>query len=116
MKLWLLTFLFAVMSQGKTVLVVAPHPDDEILMAGNAISRALKDGDVVKVVIMSNGDINGYWSGFEREWESTLGLRILGLDEDNIYFLGYGDAILLPLFQKTDPEEVIRSPAGKWET
>jgi len=39
-----------------TVLVVAPHPDDEVLGPGGAIIRHLADGDAVHVVICTRGD------------------------------------------------------------
>ncbi|MGA9544730.1 MAG: PIG-L family deacetylase, partial [Candidatus Sulfotelmatobacter sp.] len=40
----------------KRILVFAPHPDDEALMASGVIYSALQNGDTVNVVVMTNGD------------------------------------------------------------
>lgn len=39
----------------QTVLVVAAHPDDEVLGAGGTIARHADDGDVVQVLIVAEG-------------------------------------------------------------
>lgn len=39
----------------KVVLVVAAHPDDEILGCGGTIARHIKDGDKVHVLILAEG-------------------------------------------------------------
>src|SRR5690349_21631527 len=43
-------------TSGKTLLVVAPHPDDEALLGSGIIYSALARGDTVRVVVMTNGD------------------------------------------------------------
>ncbi len=45
-------------STGK-ILVIAPHPDDDIIAAAGVIYRAVNRGDLCKVVFMTNGDLNG---------------------------------------------------------
>ena len=37
------------------ILVIAAHPDDEILGMGGTIAKYTKNGDVVKIVIMATG-------------------------------------------------------------
>jgi LmbE family N-acetylglucosaminyl deacetylase len=39
----------------KNVLVIAAHPDDEVLGAGGAIARHVEEGDVVTVLILGEG-------------------------------------------------------------
>ena len=46
------------------VLVLAPHPDDEVLGCGGAIMRHIASGDKVSVVIVTDG--GGHLEGAER--------------------------------------------------
>ena len=39
----------------KKILVVAAHPDDEVLGCGGTMARHAKNGDKVHIVFMSNG-------------------------------------------------------------
>src|SRR5258708_37428464 len=95
-----LMFAFAtnVAASPKTIVVFAHHPDDETLMAAGIIQAALSRADVVKVVIVTNGDINGQSVGFVRETESIAAMTYLGLDTQSVIFLGYGDALLMTLY------------------
>lgn len=43
-----------------TVLVIAPHPDDEILGCGGTIARLTADGQTVHVVITTRGEPSRY--------------------------------------------------------
>ena len=38
------------------ILVLAPHPDDEVFGCGGAIMRHIKQGDAVHVVLLTDGD------------------------------------------------------------
>jgi GT2 family glycosyltransferase/LmbE family N-acetylglucosaminyl deacetylase/2-polyprenyl-3-methyl-5-hydroxy-6-metoxy-1,4-benzoquinol methylase len=42
---------------GSRILVLAPHPDDEVFGCGGAIIRHIQQGDAVKVVIVSDGGL-----------------------------------------------------------
>ena len=42
--------------EGSRVLVLAPHPDDEVFGCGGAIMRHVDAGDLLKIVILSNGE------------------------------------------------------------
>lgn len=98
------------------LLVVAPHPDDEVLGAGGAIQMALERGAQVKVVIMTNGDgqlvapllLQQRWvprpaayvaAGEQRQAESLAALQSLGVPADSILFLGYPDRGLNKLWE-----------------
>ena len=97
------------------VLVLAPHPDDEVLCCAGYIEQARAAGRQVYIVWMTSGD------GFEMdeillshrvkvgpEGLRRLGLRrmdearaaasVLGITEDHLYFLGYPDRGLRHLF------------------
>lgn len=95
-------------SNGKRILIFAPHPDDEIVATGGLISEAVKDGFTVKIVFITNGDgfgnlinadplikINNTNEaialGYEREIEAIQAAKILGLKNENLIFLGYPD-------------------------
>lgn len=76
---------------GKRILVLAPHEDDEMLMAGGIINRAVEVGDEVKILLATNGDYNGEASGKGRIVESINALNALGVSKNDIMFLGYAD-------------------------
>jgi LmbE family N-acetylglucosaminyl deacetylase len=96
------------------VLVVAPHPDDESLCCGGLIHAARAGGARVAVVWFTNGD--GFrWSAMvaerklhpragtyrdfadRRAFEARNAAAILGLEPEELFFLGYPDRGLLPL-------------------
>lgn len=71
-------------------LIVAPHPDDELLVAGPLVSRMLERGDSIHVLYMTNGD-NLALDFPRRLTESVACCQMLGIPECNVHFLGYGD-------------------------
>jgi LmbE family N-acetylglucosaminyl deacetylase len=97
------------------VLVLSPHPDDEALCCAGMIQHALKAGAEVYIVHLTSGD--GFeWDavllertaspgprglralGVRRMDEAREAARILGVPEENLFFLGYPDRGLLRLF------------------
>lgn len=93
---------------GRTVLVVAPHCDDETIAAGGLIRQALESGAKVWVVVVTNGD--GFraavaWDtrsikpkpesyiefGRLRQKETLAALMRLGVSRKRVIFLGYPD-------------------------
>lgn len=90
------------------ILILAPHPDDEVLGCAGVIQKALHLKIPVQVVFLTNGDSN-QWSffvyrkfpvvmpqavmkmGMLRCDEATAAAGILGLSPDNLIFLGYPD-------------------------
>lgn len=123
--------------KGKIIIVV-PHPDDEILGFGGIIYNAVKTGNNIKVVIVTNGD--GYFDaayfwkngcpkgetdcagseltkedtenfGKARMAESKNALSILGLKEQYLYFLGYPDGKLKEMFDS--PTKVVQGNTNR---
>ena len=75
---------------GKKVMLVVPHQDDEINLAGGVIEEYIRYGSEVYVVYVTNGDYRV--PAEQRLKEAINALAVLGVDEENIIFLGYGDA------------------------
>lgn len=91
------TFSF---SPSDTILVVAPHCDDEVLGAGGLLYDALHQGARVYVVVVTNGDaFRVFWTrtrkavelGYRRQNESIAALQTLGIPREHVFFLGYPD-------------------------
>lgn len=98
------------------VLVFVPHQDDEINTVGTLLYSLAQCKAQITLVYATNGD-----------WEHTAEVRfkeavnaagILGVTEDNIYFMGYGDTL-----NSNDKSHIFyhkntvaRSPAGHTET
>jgi LmbE family N-acetylglucosaminyl deacetylase len=103
-------------AQNKTIVILAPHPDDEALCCAGVIQNALQQGNAVKIVVVTNGDsyYPGVPLGYQREAESVAGMAVLGLGEQDIIFMGYGDQSLLDLYQSTSPATVICEPRLGW--
>ncbi|MEZ0537438.1 PIG-L deacetylase family protein [Caldicellulosiruptoraceae bacterium PP1] len=99
------------------ILIFAPHCDDETLSSAGVIQRAIANGSEVKVVVMTNGD--GFTRavgqntgkirlkpydyiefGYRRQKETIHALEDLGLERNNIIFLGYPDRGLRYLWEK----------------
>ncbi|HWM43315.1 MAG TPA: PIG-L family deacetylase, partial [Burkholderiales bacterium] len=106
----------APVAAAKTILVIAPHSDDEVLVAGGRIKAALLAGDTVKIVVVANGDFSGVDEGLRRQAESVAAAEFLGLTEDDVIFLGYGDSSLMQIHNAASPTEVITSNAGQTQT
>ena len=90
------------------ILVLAPHPDDEVIATGGIIQQALKQGLPIHVVFYTYGD-NNEWAftvyrghpvfmpramrgmGMIRHGEALQADAVLGLSPTNLTFLGYPD-------------------------
>lgn len=100
-------------SPRETLLVIAPHPDDEVLMAGQAIVMAKRAGMTVKVAIITNGDFTCARDGYLRERESVAALKSLGVGESDVEFLGYPDGYLASLGDEPLPAVERIQPNGR---
>ena len=90
------------------VLVLAPHPDDEVIGCGGIIQSALARGLPVRVVFLTYGD-NNEWAfmayrkhpvlmppavrnmGQMRHDEALAAAAVFGLSTNHLTFLGYPD-------------------------
>lgn len=109
---------------GRRVLIVAPHPDDEVLATGGTINRLISSGVAVRVVLITAGDgylraarrLNGGrldHAAFQRlgqlRFEESLAAATkLGLSADDLVCLGYPDGMVATFWdQRWDarPEE-----------
>lgn len=62
--------------RGERLLVLAPHPDDEVIGCGGLVALHLREGRQVRVVVATDGAEGG--NGEVRERESRRGLAQLG--------------------------------------
>ena len=92
---------------GTRALILAPHPDDEINIAGNMILTLAAAKAEIFVAYSTNGDFDQ--SAEIRAREAVNALKILGVPRERIIFLGYGDGHNLS-------DTVTTSPAGHSET
>lgn len=84
-------------------LIFAPHPDDEQIGCAAVIARAVRAGEAVRVVVLTDGQnllavcagISAEPSpaevGARRKAETLRSCRTLGLAGEHIVFLGYED-------------------------
>lgn len=77
----------------QNIMVIVPHQDDEILMTAGILYEANQRQIPVKVVMATNGDYgcSDYSVGRARLKETIKGLSMLGIKEQDVEFLGYGD-------------------------
>jgi LmbE family N-acetylglucosaminyl deacetylase len=100
-----------------SLLIVAPHPDDETLCCAGVIDLARRAGARVSIVWITDGDgsrtgamivgrsiLPGHVRyrelGRRREREARSAASILGVAPDRQFFLGYPDHGILPLVRK----------------
>lgn len=85
------SFSYEQFFHGRSVMFIVPHEDDEINMAGATIYGAIQEGLEVYVVFLTNGD---YEYTFDvRRNETYQMAKEIGLPQENIIFLGFGDFI-----------------------
>jgi len=96
------------LEQADRILVLVPHPDDEVLGAGGVLREAVRRGLPVRVVFLTHGDSNE-WSflayrkrpvlmpggalamGAIRQREALAAAAALGVPAADLTFLGYPD-------------------------
>ena len=104
---WLATQAFAALDVGRwltpanSVIMVAPHPDDEVLAAGGLLLRFAQSGHRVRIIAISDGEASHQNSSEwprerlvrERPRESRCALQCLGLGAE-VVRLGLPDGAL----------------------
>src|SRR4051812_3184444 len=73
--------------RGERLLVLAPHPDDEVIGCGGLVALHLREGRKVHVIVATDGAQAG--DAAQRESESRAALASLG--DATIEFLGFPD-------------------------
>lgn len=73
--------------RGERLLVLAPHPDDEVIGCGGLVAQHLREHRRVRVVVATDGAEGG--DGSAREEESRRALATLG--EAELHFLRFRD-------------------------
>ncbi|HRX53611.1 MAG TPA: PIG-L family deacetylase [Verrucomicrobiales bacterium] len=117
------------------VLVIAPHPDDEVIGCAGIILRALADHRRVGVVVITSGD--GYpaiaaavgqkdqtevgpadflKAGALRQSHSVRAMTRLGLPKEDLTFLGYPDSGLESLYTRNGSAPFVQLFTRKSET
>lgn len=113
---------------GETLLVFAPHPDDECLAAAGLMQRALRAGAAVHVCVVTDGE-NAPWiqRAYEKRWrigprererfgrirreEALRGLAEVGVPAQAVRFLHWPDQGVTPLLLAAREEPVERLAA-----
>jgi LmbE family N-acetylglucosaminyl deacetylase len=99
-------------SAERAIVVVAPHPDDETLIAAGVVSAARARGERVAVVVVTNGDFTCERDGHVRQGETVAALAALGVAEEDVHFLGYPDGWLAELGDEPLPPIARRAVDG----
>ena len=113
---------------GCRLVVVAPHPDDEVLACGGLLALRAEKGLNTLIVIVSNGEASHGSSDREacdklarlRVEESGRGLKALGLSGTSVLRLGIPDgkasnmifAITMQLFRLLRADDVVLTTWG----
>ena len=115
------------------ILILSSHPDDETLSSGGTIIKALKAGKKVKIIFLTNGDAYSKSTyslsvssdrlnpqdyidlGKKRQKDAVEALREMGLNEEDLIFLGYPDKGLSYIWEEAY-EDSYRSPFTKTKT
>lgn len=98
----------------KNVLVIVPHPDDELLVGGGLLKQ-LNRNMRVHVCYITTGDYYAH-EGMIRMREAIKALAVLGIEEKQVFFLGYGDEWIGKHIYNSQGNEKKISHANRHET
>ena len=82
-----------------SILIIAPHPDDEIIGTGGLIIKKLHEGCKVNIVFLTDGECSGASSNQEETKQARISLsekiaKKLGIPLDNLYRMHLPDAFV----------------------
>jgi N-acetyl-1-D-myo-inositol-2-amino-2-deoxy-alpha-D-glucopyranoside deacetylase len=120
----------AAASGGERIMIFAPHPDDEALSSPGLVRKALSQGDKVKVVLFTCGDANASSKevlveqhpdrtfdrdgdgdfdmidyGILRHDESMAAIKLMGLNPEDVIFMGYPDGGGSGIWSSASPQK-----------
>ncbi len=100
--------------EGKRVLVVTPHPDDETFTSGGTLAMMAERGNEIHVVVYTTDNAGSRDPEMTherlaaiRKAEEENACRILGIPVENITWLGHDDGML----EYVDPRELTKQVA-----
>jgi len=93
------------------IMIFSPHEDDETLGCAGVIRGAINNGSDVKLVLVTTGD---YTEPKNRIQLTIKIMELLGLDKQNLIYLGYGDyKVLGPAYlSKNQPQKIFPGYKG----
>ena len=122
-------------SNQNSIMIFAPHPDDETLGCAGEIIKAIELGETVKVVVITNGDgfakaasVNSGKNIIDllpddflevarlRQEGALAATNVLGLKSEDIYFLSYPDGGLASMRNLTGNIPFIQAHTKKSQT
>jgi len=117
----------------KTVLLFAPHPDDDVFAAGGTIALLNRNHNKVLVVLYTNDDKGSYDLEMTserlariRRAEEEAAEAVLGTPKENLIWMGYHDGMLeyapqpklveeaTALIRRLRPDVLLSIDPGEW--
>ena len=98
------------------VMVIVAHEDDDLNLAAGVIDSYREAGTQVKVVFFTNGDYR--FKNAYRQKEALRSQKSLGVPEEDVIFMGYGDRYRTEYghLYNAPEDELITSHAGYTHT
>ena len=100
----------------RKVMLIVPHQDDDINVLGGVMEEYVRYGSDLYPVFVTNGDYEGLAEIRFREVLDVM--AYIGVPEENVIFLGYGDtwAESGPHLYNAQPDAVLESYNGHTKT
>ena len=101
---------------GHRVMAIVPHQDDELNLLEGALEEYVRYGSELYLVFVTNGDCYGLTE--ERFREALAVSDEIGIPQENVIFLGYGDTWKDggPHIYNGGSEQILESANGRKET